>query len=88
MKLRAGSYSLIQTFQCLSPLACARCRHGESHGNVEKSTYCTQPDHSVGLTAKGRQQAIATGQYLRRMLVSTAHHFALSNTLQANDACI
>jgi len=45
------------------------CRHGESHGNVEKSTYCTQPDHTVGLTAKGRQQAIATGQHLRRMLV-------------------
>lgn len=41
-------------------------RHGESHGNVEKSTYCSTPDHSVGLTDKGRQQAIATGQHLRR----------------------
>uniref|UniRef100_A0A7S3R0Q3 Phosphoglycerate mutase-like protein n=1 Tax=Dunaliella tertiolecta TaxID=3047 RepID=A0A7S3R0Q3_DUNTE len=56
-----------EDYDCL-PHRIIILRHGESHGNVEKSTYCTQPDHSVGLTAKGRQQAIATGQYLRRML--------------------
>ncbi|KAF5841484.1 histidine phosphatase superfamily [Dunaliella salina] len=56
-----------EDYDCL-PHRIILLRHGESHGNVEKKTYCTQPDHSVGLTAKGRQQAIATGQYLRRML--------------------
>lgn len=54
-------------------------RHGESQGNVEKNTYCTQPDHSVPLTEHGRQQAHLTGKHLRAML-EEAHNGPNFNT--------
>lgn len=44
------------------PVACVR-RHAESMGNVAADTYCTQPDHTVVLTERGRQQALDAGAW-------------------------
>lgn len=43
-------------------------RHGESEGNVDKTTHFRKPDHAIELTDSGHQQAIAAGAFLR-------HHF-------------
>ncbi|GAX81779.1 hypothetical protein CEUSTIGMA_g9207.t1 [Chlamydomonas eustigma] len=50
-------------------------RHGESKGNIEKDTYCTQPDHSVPLTEEGRQQARQAGLTLLSMM-RESHYLA------------
>lgn len=42
-------------------------RHGESTGNADDSVYEREPDHALGLTARGRQQAEETGERLRRL---------------------
>lgn len=39
-------------------------RHGESHGNVDKNTYATVPDHLITLTELGEKQAYKTGEEL------------------------
>lgn len=41
-------------------------RHGESEGNVDKTTHFRKPDHAIELTAGGHAQALAAGQFLRR----------------------
>lgn len=43
-------------------------RHGESEGNIDDHIYETVPDHSLHLTERGRQQVIATGGRLRRLI--------------------
>lgn len=40
-------------------------RHGESQGNSDDSVYEREPDHALGLTAKGLRQAQKTGAELR-----------------------
>jgi broad specificity phosphatase PhoE len=42
-------------------------RHGESTGNVDDSVYEREPDHALALTERGRRQAEATGEHLRRL---------------------
>ncbi len=43
-------------------------RHGESLANVDDAIYETVPDHRIGLTAKGIEQAQATGAAVRAIL--------------------
>ncbi len=43
-------------------------RHGESIGNVDRSTYAHTPDHSVPLTVNGRAQAWQAGQEIRKLI--------------------
>jgi 2,3-bisphosphoglycerate-dependent phosphoglycerate mutase len=40
-------------------------RHGESEGNVDKTTYLRKPDHAINLTPRGQEQAFKAGQFLR-----------------------
>lgn len=41
-------------------------RHGESEGNVDKTTHFRKPDHAIELTHKGHQQAEEAGSFLRQ----------------------
>lgn len=41
-------------------------RHGESEGNVDKTTHFRKPDHAIELTDIGHRQAIAAGAFLRQ----------------------
>jgi broad specificity phosphatase PhoE len=43
-------------------------RHGESQGNQDTTIYSTVPDHAIGLTDHGRQQALQCGQELRKLI--------------------
>lgn len=43
-------------------------RHGESEANVSKALYEYKPDHLMELTEKGREQCIARGIALQKML--------------------
>ncbi len=43
-------------------------RHGESLANIDDTIYETVPDHRIGLTAKGIEQAQATGATVRDIL--------------------
>jgi broad specificity phosphatase PhoE len=43
-------------------------RHGESEGNVDKSTYNKIPDYRIGLTVKGIIQANLVGQELAEVI--------------------
>ena len=43
-------------------------RHGESLANLDDSIYETVPDHRIGLTDKGFEQARATGARVREIL--------------------
>lgn len=43
-------------------------RHGESEGNVDDTIYERVPDHRIGLTPKGFEQARATGEIIRSLV--------------------
>jgi broad specificity phosphatase PhoE len=43
-------------------------RHGESEGNIDDTIYERVPDHRIGLTAKGFEQARHTGEKIRELL--------------------
>lgn len=43
-------------------------RHGESEGNIDDTVYERVPDHRIGLTAKGFEQARQTGAAIRDVL--------------------
>ena len=43
-------------------------RHGESEGNRNVDIYATVPDHAIGLTDRGREQARQCGQKLRQLM--------------------
>ena len=43
-------------------------RHGESQGNTREETYQTTPDPLVGLTERGKHQAIELGEKLREKI--------------------
>jgi len=45
-------------------------RHGESEGNVNEEIYKTVPDYRVGLTAKGRKQAVQAGKNIEKNALS------------------
>lgn len=43
-------------------------RHAESEGNVDETMYMRKPDHRIELTEKGKQQARAAGEELKKLL--------------------
>ena len=43
-------------------------RHGESQGNQDSRIYATVPDHAIGLTEKGRDQAYHCGKELKKFI--------------------
>lgn len=43
-------------------------RHAQSEGNKDKTIHQSTPDHKVGLTAEGHQQALQAGEKLRELL--------------------
>lgn len=43
-------------------------RHGESQGNLDTHVYSTTPDHAIGLTKTGRDQARRCGKELMKLL--------------------
>lgn len=43
-------------------------RHGQSAGNVDENLYRICPDHVIGLTELGHQQALDAGEFLRQEL--------------------
>jgi broad specificity phosphatase PhoE len=43
-------------------------RHGESEGNLDDTVYERVPDHRIGLTSKGFEQARQTGAAIREVL--------------------
>eukprot|EP00736_Rhodelphis_marinus_P009068 Rmarinus@m.1961 len=43
-------------------------RHGESEGNVEKSVYRRKADNQLELTERGRRQARAAGEELKKLI--------------------
>jgi broad specificity phosphatase PhoE len=46
-------------------------RHAEALGNVDELAYTRIPDHALPLTAKGRQEALAAGPEIARLLDGT-----------------
>jgi len=52
-------------------------RHAQSEGNKDKTIHQSVPDHKVGLTAEGHQQAREAGEKLRALLRTddTLHFF-------------
>jgi broad specificity phosphatase PhoE len=52
-------------------------RHAQSEGNRDKTIHQTSPDHKVGLTPEGHQQARQAGEKLRELLRNddTLHFF-------------
>ncbi|KIV95149.1 hypothetical protein PV10_02831 [Exophiala mesophila] len=52
-------------------------RHAQSEGNKDKTIHQSVPDHKVGLTAEGHQQALEAGEKLRALLRNddTLHFF-------------
>lgn len=57
----------------MTPLTLFFVRHGESAGNADKSQHAVLADHAIPLTARGRRQAYASGQWL-------GNHFLQHNT--------
>ncbi|KAH9316705.1 hypothetical protein KI387_025332, partial [Taxus chinensis] len=43
-------------------------RHGESEGNLDDSMYTKIPDHQIGLTARGMEQAEQCGRKVREIM--------------------
>jgi hypothetical protein len=43
-------------------------RHGESQGNQDSKIYSTVPDHAIGLTENGREQAHHCGEELKAVV--------------------
>jgi len=43
-------------------------RHGESEGNVEATSYETIPDYALSLTQNGRDQALAAGKKIDKII--------------------
>lgn len=53
-------------------------RHGESHANIDKSMFATQPDYTIELTEKGREQARQTGVRLKEWVGDETCYFYIS----------
>ena len=43
-------------------------RHGQSQGNQDSKIYSTVPDHAIGLTETGREEALQCGEKLRKLI--------------------
>ena len=54
-------------------------RHAQSEGNKDKTIHQDTPDHKVGLTSEGHQQALQAGEKLRELLrADDSLHFFIS----------
>jgi broad specificity phosphatase PhoE len=53
-------------------------RHAECLGNVDRSAYTRIPDHALPLTARGEEQARATGPRVRALLGDAPHGVVVS----------
>ncbi|HRW18796.1 MAG TPA: histidine phosphatase family protein [Dermatophilaceae bacterium] len=60
-------------------------RHGESQGNVDDTIYETVPDHALHLTARGVEQARATGERVRAILDGGSVHVYASPYVRARE---
>ncbi|EWT00781.1 phosphoglycerate mutase [Intrasporangium oryzae NRRL B-24470] len=60
-------------------------RHGESEGNVDDTVYERIPDHRVGLTPRGYEQARRTGEALRGILAGESVDVYASPYLRARE---
>lgn len=49
------------------PLRIVLLRHGESEANVDPTIFEHTPDHAIGLTARGKDQARTAGERLRTL---------------------
>lgn len=55
----------------LLPQTIILIRHGESDANADQTVWKKAPDNLIGLTEKGRQQALAVGKRVRDVLLTT-----------------
>jgi broad specificity phosphatase PhoE len=53
-------------------------RHGESEGNIDRSTYAVKPDFKLLLTETGKQQASEAGQQIKELLGDESVMFYVS----------
>jgi len=58
-------------------------RHGESEGNLDDTIYERVPDHRIGLSAKGFEQARLTGALIREVLGSESVEVYVSPYVRA-----
>jgi len=56
-------------YRCLQrPKRLILIRHGESQGNQDSTIYSRVPDHAIGLTERGREQARHCGEELKNLI--------------------
>jgi len=60
-------------------------RHGESEANVMRSITASVPDHSLHLTAKGREQALDAGRRLKELIGEESATFIVSPYVRARE---
>ncbi|MFI3314778.1 MAG: histidine phosphatase family protein [Rikenellaceae bacterium] len=53
-------------------------RHGQSEANVDQYLPSSQPDYTIELTSKGREQAVEAGKKLREMVGDESLYFYVS----------
>ncbi|CAF0994871.1 unnamed protein product [Didymodactylos carnosus] len=62
-------------------------RHGESQGNQDSSIYSTIPDHAIGLTQRGEQQAHQAGLELKTLMKNETIFFYVSPFHRSKRTC-
>jgi broad specificity phosphatase PhoE len=62
-------------------------RHGESVGNVDKAVYQTIPDHRLGLSAVGQEQALKAGDAIARLVGGGRVGVFVSPFLRTQQTC-
>jgi broad specificity phosphatase PhoE len=62
-------------------------RHGQSEGNNDPYIYQNTPDSDIGLTQKGKQQALEAGVKLRKIIGNKTIQFITSPYLRAVQTC-
>eukprot|EP01028_Stygiella_incarcerata_P009122 TRINITY_DN422_c0_g2_i1.p1 TRINITY_DN422_c0_g2~~TRINITY_DN422_c0_g2_i1.p1 ORF type:complete len:258 (+),score=54.22 TRINITY_DN422_c0_g2_i1:89-862(+) len=62
-------------------------RHGQSEGNNDPYIYQNIPDSEIGLTLKGKQQALDAGVRLRKIIGNRTVQFITSPYLRAVQTC-
>jgi len=62
----------------MKPKRVLLARHGESLGNVDKSTYAVHPDYTLPLTPRGLKQAEGLGRRIRQLIGTEKIRFYVS----------